>query len=104
MFDEDDMDDEDQFNNLNDTFSGLLNLPGEITTPFYCLHDLHDPSDIVEFFQLEGDLRNAFHRKYCSNVSLWDDMTNEELEEWIERLNEDFQLFPLTSYNKCMNN
>lgn len=91
---------EDQFNDLSDTFSGLLTLADEITAPFYCLYDLRAWDDSAEFFQVESDLHNAFYERYCWDEISWDDMDDDELEEWNERINEEFQTFPLITYEE----
>ena len=88
---------------LNQMFQGLLKLPEKTPETIYCLFDLGDigyEGHVPEFYANEEDFIFAFRDTYCSYVDKWEDMSDEELEQWYSRTKDDLNGFPYYTYTK----
>mgnify|MGYP000491644776 CR=1 FL=1 len=92
---------QDQFDNLSCTFANLTMLPDKLTDSFYCRYDLRAWDDTPDFFEKEIDFLEEFDSIYCGELQIWDDMGDDELKEWLERIEGDegdLKVFQYISY------
>lgn len=82
-------------------FSGLLDL--EWTgRDFFCLYDngmWYNPDSSIPIFRAtEKEILVEFRDQYCSDVVTWEDMTDEEIESWYDRLSDDLSETPFAEF------
>lgn len=86
---------------LSELFKGLLTLPDSLTQSFYCLYDRgkwYDRLDNPRFFLSEQEVKEAFKREYVFDITPWETMTDDELEEWVDRVQTEMSEFPVYTY------
>jgi hypothetical protein len=93
-----------KFTALYDTFSCLVDIEAVPDKNFYCLYDRGAWEDTPMFFTDLESLKEAFYNAYCENCTPWEEMTDTELEYWYERINDEFNTFPLNSYDNLSQN
>lgn len=73
-------------------FSGLVTMKWP-EKDFYCLYDngmWYDASSSIPIFRgSEDEILIEFADQYCSDVETWENMTDEEIESWFDRLSDD---------------
>ena len=70
-------------------FEKMLSLPESFPTECYCLLDIYTPGEKPEFFAEKNKLQIAFKDKYCKDIIKWEDMSDDEINDWAARLEED---------------
>lgn len=83
---------------LNEMLVGLLSLPDESPTFFYAIFDMGDighEGHIPEFYDSKEKMLSEFQAYYCSDVDAWESMDEETLRSWIDRLDSNFDEFPM---------
>ena len=86
---------------LNDMLRGLIDLPDDLPDRIYILFDMGDigyEGHRPEFYIHKKDLLEAFQDAYCTDIEPWDEMGTEELQEWYERIDDEFDEFPMCCY------
>ena len=58
---------------------------------FYCLFDAESGEEAPQFFPSLEALEEAFAQRYCTSLTPWEDMSDEEMDEWIDRLSDDLE-------------
>ncbi len=87
---------------INEALEGILELPEDINEAFYCFYDTGTWYDSLEkpmFFTSEAEVKEEFISHYVGGIEPWEDMTDEEIENWYERLNDDLQSFGFVAYD-----
>ena len=52
------------------------------------------------FFGSEEAFLAAFREKYCLDIIKWDEMTNDDLTYWADRIDEFLEEFPYYTYSR----
>lgn len=63
-------------------------------TEYYCLFDAgewYDDRLAVEFYINESEALNAFADQYCYEDNSWEDLDDQEIEDWYNRLSDDLE-------------
>ena len=87
---------------LNQVLSGLLSLPEYSPERIYAICDMGAgvyEDCISKFYDTEEEFLTAFKKEYCRDFTPWDDLENEDLIYWVERLDTDFDSFPYYHYS-----
>ncbi len=87
---------------LSDALSGLMELPDVVDAPIYCLYDQgmwYEHTDKPQFFVDEAAFKKAFADAYVDFIRPWEDMGDEELEYWYDRLQDDLEEFDYVTYD-----
>lgn len=84
----------DRDEDLNLLFSGLelINYPQDGKIYLLCL------SDTVEFFSEYEQFEAQFYEAYVTDCNPWEDLSDVELEEWLERTRTEFDGIPCSEY------
>lgn len=69
-----------------DFLCGLSNIKSISDKYFWCLCDARCHGPEAQFFQTKEELFDCFQRDYCSGVDAWDSFDDEELENWLARI------------------
>lgn len=86
-------------NDLSENLAGLLGLRDPIGPVFYCRYDLMSWDEKPFFFANESDFLDDFEAFYCQDIIEWDDMGDEELKYWFDRIEDEFSEFQYISYD-----
>ncbi len=85
---------------INDILWNMTELPDRLPDTLYVIFDMgsaghgnHRP----EFYINKEAMYESFREKYCTYVQPWEDMDDDELQEWYERLSDEFSEFPMNS-------
>ena len=87
---------------LSEVLKNLLRLPETLTSQFFCLYDTgkwYTSSDIPKFFLSEQEMKDAFIAEYVFDITPWEDIPDDELKEWLNRLQGDMMEFPVCTYD-----
>lgn len=85
---------------ISNTFKSVLTLPDILPEQFFCRIDLVNWGDIPDFYVEEDQFLEAFENYYCCDVTEWDDMSDDELNFWYDRIKDDFSSFPYNSFDE----
>ena len=87
----------------SEVLKGLLDLPEDLAEPYYCFfdagqwYDQHAEKPI--FFTSEKELKDEFISRFVDDLTRWEDMDDDELKEWYERLRD--SLYFNTNRSNC---
>ena len=84
---------ESQTIDYSDFLSGLADL-GMPTSDYYCLYDtgmLFSETVKPLFYLDEKEAKAAFAKSFCYNIETWDNMDDDTVENWYERLTDDLE-------------
>ena len=56
-------------------------------------------ADKPEFFTSEKELKEAFRNRYVDDLTPWEDMNDEELADWYNRLHDEMEEFTICTYD-----
>lgn len=84
--------------NPNEKFNDLCSLPEDYDGDIYCLCDARDWYPTLKFFTNQKALEEAFQKEYCDDINKWDSMSDDELQEWLERISDGLQGIYLINY------
>ena len=74
---------------LAETFKELRELPEELPETFYCLYDIKGWEPCPLFYTSLEDLLKAFRAEYCGGPIAWEDLSDDEIKEWYDRIEDD---------------
>ena len=81
----------------------LLTLPEDHADAFFCMFDAglwYDKyADKPEFFTSEKELKEAFIKRYVDDLARWEEMDDEELMDWYNRLHDEMEEFTIYTYD-----
>jgi hypothetical protein len=67
----------------SDFFASLNVFPESVPNQFYCLYGVFDYYDHPAFYLAEQDLCDDLANLFADDVKRWDEMSDDELEEWL---------------------
>ena len=76
---------------VSSVLGGLTALREAPEKAFYCLFDAESGEEAPQFFPSLEALEEAFAQRYCTSLTPWEDMSDEEMDEWIDRLSDDLE-------------
>ena len=85
---------------LSTLFAGVLSLPDQLPEYYYCRMDCRSWGDIPDFFSDKKSFLEFFEASYCSDITEWNDMTDAELQMWLDRTEEDLDCFPFQMFEE----
>lgn len=85
---------------LAEFLTNLVKLPEHPSMEFYCLFDRLAWTGVPEFFYSIEDMKEEFELIYCNGYTAWDDLDDEDLEYWCERIDDELSEFQLYSFNE----
>lgn len=98
-----------KFNTINyevipsEALKGLLNLSEELSGPFYCFFDdglwYDEHAERPVFFTSEKELKAEFISRFVDDLTKWEEMDDEELTQWYERLQDEMAEFAVCVYD-----
>ena len=74
---------------LAETFKELRELPEELPETFYCLYNIKGWEPYPLFYTSLEDLLKAFRAEYCGGPIVWKDLSDNEIKEWYDRIEDD---------------
>lgn len=86
---------------LSEVLEDLLNLPENLINKYYCLFDTgiwYAKGDNPVFFTSEYQLKDAFIVRYVNDLTRWEDMDDEELVGWYNRIHDEMTELPVYTY------
>lgn len=87
----------------SEVLEGLLTLPEDHADAFFCMFDAgqwYDKyADKPEFFTSENELKEAFIKQYVDDLTRWEEMDDEELTDWYNRLHDEMEEFTIYTYD-----
>ena len=87
----------------SEVLEGLLILPEDHADAFFCMFDAglwYDKyADKPEFFTSEKELKEAFINRYVDDLTRWEEMDDEELIDWYNRLHDEMEEFTIYTYD-----
>lgn len=70
-------------------FEGVSSIKSVENNALYALCDLDQWSPKISFFESEDELEQAFCNEYIYDIQEWETLTDEELEEWVDHIEEE---------------
>ncbi len=87
----------------SEVLKGLLDLPEDLTEPYYCFFDAGQWYDQYAekpvFLTSERELKEAFISSFVNDLTRWEDMNDDELKEWYDRLQDEMAEFAIYSFD-----
>lgn len=74
--------------NLSEYLAGFLSLPEDFEGDIFIFIDLYSGESPLFFDSLKS-VSQKFFAEYSNNITPWEDIEDDELEDWISRLKED---------------
>ena len=84
--------------NYTEKLSGLLELSQDHEDEIYCCFSPEEKT--FRFASNQDDLKKILASEYCYSDSLWNDMELGDLENWLERYEEEGQEIPCTYFDE----
>ena len=85
--------------NICDAFIGLQNVVFETDNTLFALYDMECNMPIYTFYTDYALFVKAFEERYMRVDAEWQDLSDEDLMSWIDRLEYEFSDVPLCEYN-----
>lgn len=79
----------DYYGDTATVFERMLSLPEVFPTECYCIFDVYSRGEKPEFFADINKLQSAFTDKFCKDIIKWEEMSDDEINDWAARLEED---------------
>ena len=86
---------------LSEVLEDLLSLPENLINKYYCLFDTgiwYAKGDNPIFFTSEKQLKDAFIDRYVNDLTRWEDMDEEELVGWHDRIHNEMAELSVYTY------
>ena len=85
---------------VSSLFKGILSLPDDLPEYFFCRFDCGSWGDKPVFFADEKSFLEDFKAYYCEYITKWEDMSVDELQNWLDRTNDDLDMFPYNVFSE----
>ena len=88
---------------LNDFFSDMCRIDSPIDRKIYGLIGMHHNDEGVPRVSLYTDYEKfviEFEKNFITNITSWESMSDDELDEWIERIEEFVEVIPCAVYDE----
>lgn len=86
---------------LSEALDGLLELPEQMKDQFYCFYDTgiwYNALEKPTFYMSETEVKNEFIDSFTNDIILWEDMDDEEVKTWFDRIHDDMYTFVFVRY------
>ncbi len=86
---------------LSEALDGLLELPEQMKDHFYCFYDTGTWYNSLEkpmFFMSAIEVKREFINAFANDIILWDDMDDDEVKTWYDRIHDDMNSFVFIRY------
>ncbi len=85
---------------LPDLLAGIKKLPDELPDFYYCRIDCGSWGDKPDFYIDRKSFLEDFEVHYCSYITEWNEMSDEELQDWLDRTADDLDDFPFQIFDE----